>query len=168
MTKRISKSYLKLLERKYRILTDKGLGSDDFKEIKTVSGYNRLMGTNITKRSTFVVEMRKIRSIEKHINAIEVSYLERLRSATPEMIKKQREISQIFFNVPDRFESVVKTDEERARFTKFEQMSLDYQEQWGISEKEANARTRAFLKIPKKDIRKLKRKDREVLEHYGY
>lgn len=66
------------------------------------------------------------------------------------------------------FQSVIKTDVEKARLTKFEQIAKDLRFQHKINEKESFKRARFLLKVPKKDYKKLERIDKEVLLHYGY
>ncbi len=52
--------------------------------------------------------------------------------------------------------------------TKFGSMVRDTQRGHGISERKAIERVRILLKIPKRDYRKLNRKDRFMLEQHGY
>jgi len=52
--------------------------------------------------------------------------------------------------------------------TKFGKIAKDIEKIHGISERNAIERTRALLKIPKKDYKKLNKKDVLVLSQYGY
>lgn len=52
--------------------------------------------------------------------------------------------------------------------TKFGKIVKEIQKKHKISEYKAIKRTRALLKIPKRDYRKLNRKDKDVLIQFGY
>jgi len=69
---------------------------------------------------------------------------------------------------PKKRKKVIKPIEIPFEQTKFGQMTRETQKIHGISERNATIRVRALLKIPKRDYRKLNRKDRDILAHYGY
>ena len=140
-------------------MTDKNVLVKEFIENRpNLSGnkiYNEIKGKPFSIRKTdFYILLREVRNlpeptIQKREKSVPTKYkIKRIKPTKP--IKPIKPIE-----IP--FEQ-----------TKFGQMTKDIQKKHGISERNATVRVRALLKIPKKDYRKLNRKDRDILTRYGY
>ena len=140
-------------------MTDKNVSVKDFIQNRpNLSGnkiYNEIKGKPFSIRKTdFYILLREVRNlpeptIQKREKSVPTKYkIKRIKPTKP--IKPIKPIE-----IP--FEQ-----------TKFGQMTKDIQKKHGISERNATVRVRALLKIPKKDYRKLNRKDRDILTRYGY
>ena len=131
-------------------MTDKNkLVKDFIRNRVNLSGnqiYKEIKGKDFSIRKTdFYILLREVRnlpepSIKKREQSVPIKY--KIKPSKPKVIPYEQ--------------------------TKFGKMAKDIQKKHGISEQKAIIRTRALLKIPKRDYRKLNKKDVDILTQYGY
>lgn len=89
------------------------------------------------------------------------------RKLTP---KKEKELTKhLTVKQQERLlKEKVESKQERFEKSRFGKIQKKVQKKQGINELDAIERTRALLKLPKSSYKRLNKKDREVLSHFGY
>lgn len=129
--------------------------------------YNNLMGTKINSEASFKQHKVKMRAIRKHADAIENEYRARGKGSLASQTKEGlRDYSSVFLQLPKLPKSIsIKTAKPKSKFMDIADAIKD---KHNLTEKQAVHRTRDLLRVPRKDYKKLNKRDREILTQYGY
>jgi hypothetical protein len=128
--------------------------------------------------STFLKEALKERTsehfrikkqAEKSLRDIQARKAQSKRTAkkADELIKRANELLKQA-KAEEAVEKKLKEKEAEQKHNKFDDIAKSIQKERGLTKKEAYRKTRDLLNVPRKDYRKLSKRDREVLSSYGY
>jgi len=184
--KTLSKAYLNQLVNLYSRIIEEGEDLDDLLGLNKTQ-YNVAMKSKFKSENSYKQHKVKLRAIKKHADVIENEYRRVGKGSLSSQSKKSlREYSEVFFHFDKKpkdkissgkrltdkeiKDSLRKTEKIQATKpqTRFMDIAKDIQKKHGLKEKEAIYRTRDLLRVPKKDYKKLNKRDKEILTNYGY
>ena len=129
------------------------------------------------RKSDFLKIVREVRKLpepskQKREQSIPIKHRikrkPRKREIKPKEPKEPKEPKKFKDLTDKEIKEIVKTKQEKFEKSKFGRIVKKLEKKHGISELDAIERTRGLLKIPKRDLHKAKKKDREVLSQFGY